>query len=837
MSLAEDKIYTEKNDKAWEHYNKKEIVAAKSEISYLISTFPKKVSPYYLLGLISFDEKNYGESVSNFKKALDTDVEQKSQGYIRYWLGMNYKKSSDYDWSLSLSTSNPLHNISLAKYSFEKALEHDTYPEETIDELYQLYRNDYLILNSILKKAIEKFPSKIDYIRWYSCNLLKLNKREDSINILTEKASLMNSSSLYFELGQLVTSDPEKARLYFYKALGCNLDKNLISISYLNYNIGSTYYKDKNWIKAGEYFKKAYDSLIEHNIESPEFKYNNFWISAFGILACHAQLNKSDDAKGFINTLPFIEEYLDGIEFENIFHLDSDFLVSNYDMYLSKNIEILNQLHKKSKDNELIKKISWLKVILLTDGNKPEKRLDPLRDILTIVNEEYYNSSLIFTKISETYSECLHEKISDNDLLQIVNSLKSDLTNFESLRTNFVAENLSEIFEFLSSKELYKHLIDLKKHFTTSQLDKSDVWFNIAYAYNEISDVINSQKSYEYYLSKNNDSGAALNNLANIYGEQKEIISVEKAIELYERALTLGGKDELYTKNLNNTRNTLKILLKEKTKSDHINKSFQRAVKLINKEDYFTLEILYNFLLNIQKEDDYTNFEIAIQDEYFPTLMNTNYSKAEKLRELWISKNYILLTDKQDDYKIPVYQINPFLEEAVTVQRKTITENDIPDKWLEGIEGINFAKLEEIQYFNFLEKIKKINKKYQPLILRDFNELVFNYLVGNIKSTIVLSGSFVELILTYHLERKKHRQITYVHNTRSITKNLYDCNLINLISFCESNNYFGKDFIHLTNLSRIYRNFVHPGLELQDELNKGKSDICFISTLEIFKLI
>jgi hypothetical protein len=37
------------------------------------------------------------------------------------------------------------------------------------------------------------------------------------------------------------------------------------------------------------------------------------------------------------------------------------------------------------------------------------------------------------------------------------------------------------------------------------------------------------------------------------------------------------------------------------------------------------------------------------------------------------------------------------------------------------------------------------------------------------------------------------------------------------------------------NISRIYRNFVHPGKELREaeSLNQAKADLCFVSTIEI----
>ena len=163
----------------------------------------------------------------------------------------------------------------------------------------------------------------------------------------------------------------------------------------------------------------------------------------------------------------------------------------------------------------------------------------------------------------------------------------------------------------------------------------------------------------------------------------------------------------------------------------------------------------------------------------------------------------------------------------------------IPESWSSSIKNININRLEAIEYFDILNRIDKINKKYRSLVGRDFKELVFNYLVNNLKSTVAISGSLVEMILTYYCEKKKLLTIQITDSQGNIQKKkLYDCVLNDLIIFVESKKLFGNDFHHLGNLSRIYRNFIHPGLELKNKVDiKPKADLCFISSLEILKKI
>jgi tetratricopeptide (TPR) repeat protein len=163
----------------------------------------------------------------------------------------------------------------------------------------------------------------------------------------------------------------------------------------------------------------------------------------------------------------------------------------------------------------------------------------------------------------------------------------------------------------------------------------------------------------------------------------------------------------------------------------------------------------------------------------------------------------------------------------------------IPENWSLSLKNINVSKLEEFEYFELIKRIEKINQKYRPLIERDFKELIFNYLVGNFKSTIVISGSLVEMILTYQCEKKKFKLIR-VENSKGVfvNKKLYDCVLNDLIAFIESQKSFGNDFQHLGNLARVYRNFIHPGLELKGKIDiKSKADLCIISAMEILKKI
>jgi hypothetical protein len=116
--------------------------------------------------------------------------------------------------------------------------------------------------------------------------------------------------------------------------------------------------------------------------------------------------------------------------------------------------------------------------------------------------------------------------------------------------------------------------------------------------------------------------------------------------------------------------------------------------------------------------------------------------------------------------------INPYLELEIT----KINNNKIPENWIIGFNNITTDKLEEIGYFELNEQIQKItNTKFKSLIKRDFNELIFNYLIQNKKAIIILSGSLIELSLIFYFDKRNITYVSYVNpKGKTINRQLYD---------------------------------------------------------------
>lgn len=827
-----EKLYEELIDKAWDFYDNKEYKKVEKSCNDIIKKFPTKLGGYYLLGIIKHEEKHYKAAVESFQSVIEKDTDEKVFGIVYYWLGEIY--GNEYNWESSTKNSNELYNYEKSVYNYEKSFEYEDYPRETVKKLTYIFREDYYKRCHILKKSVEKFQEDEELIIEYCKSLILTNQKTEAYTFLSNKCEVFNYSLFHYELSKMYYQDLDlkTSLIHCENAINNYNENSNYVLSGLYYSLGKIHYKKRDWLSACIHFKKSFDVIINNNLNS-EYKDQNLWVSALGIIASLGNQKRNSEIIDFINTLPFLNENLNYLEFEFVFGLNYTYTESEIELYTKKNLSILKQLKIKNENLDFKSKISWLEYILYMCNQNLNEQHKALREILS---NETYNSfnETLYAKLGETY--CEQVEANSNDIIEL---LVYDLKEYPNFKKNFDKTLLATIIDTLFENKAYTQIINLKEILEQAQLDGIDKWFEIAYSYNEEGKIKEAERIYEYILSRNKKSSAILNNLANIYGKKKDITYVEKAVKLYEQAIKIGGSKELYERNLKNTRDIFEKLLKEKSDKDYLENSFKKSLLLIKNEDYFSLESLQSFLNNIKKEEDFKDGEIPIQNEYFPSLIKTNIGKALKLKDIWISKNYILLTNKFDNYNIPIYKINPYIEEELIKQKQLIFESEIPIKWIDGFGKLNILRLEEIEYFILKEKISKFNKKYKELMNRDFDELVLNYLIGNIKSTVVLSGSFVELILTFYLERKKIRNISYLQSGRTINRNIYDSTLNDLISYIEQNNHFGKDFFHLTNLSRVYRNFIHPGLELKekDELNKGKSDICFISALEILKKI
>jgi tetratricopeptide (TPR) repeat protein len=349
--------------------------------------------------------------------------------------------------------------------------------------------------------------------------------------------------------------------------------------------------------------------------------------------------------------------------------------------------------------------------------------------------------------------------------------------------------------------------------------------FELAYALAERKRTSDAERIYEAILRKEPKNSSILNNL-HIIKRGKD--QVEEAWKLIQRAKKISPKDEIIDRNYN----SMKTLFEERK---GILEQFKASAGQIQKENDFVLEKLRTFISNALKDPSCKNHLIPIPKWKMRVLIGTDESKASSLADQWIDKGYIRRTGDRGSYGEHVYEINPYLRTAL----ESVERSRVPKKWSDGIRTLDGEHLEQLGYFDVVERIRKTKKSFRSILERDLNELFLNYLMENHKAVVVMSGSLVETLLIYHCEKKKISQITYDRNQRQISKRLYDADLGDLLDYFEQNRMLSDLFVHMGNIARISRNFIHPGKELREaeQLTQAKADICFISVLEVVRHI
>jgi hypothetical protein len=395
-------------------------------------------------------------------------------------------------------------------------------------------------------------------------------------------------------------------------------------------------------------------------------------------------------------------------------------------------------------------------------------------------------------------------------LQELLSSLQFDQARDLTL---FLIQDLFQERKFVKIVELfYSDVCEAQETFYT---------FEVAYALSETGYIDEAENVYEYLLQSGTTNSAILNNLSHIKETKHQI---KEAFDLIRRAYELDPHDEVIA---GNYLNLLSIIQKQEA----IQQKFQNALDYLQDENDFVIEKLKMFVKNLKQEAEFRNNRVAIPKWKFTVLMETNSQQADLLSEQWLEKGYFRDTGQRGAHLIPIYEVNPFLEEELS----KIQQKELPFKWTNELKELTIENLERFSYFSTLHKIRKIKGRYKDIAERDLNELFLNYLMKNEKAVIILSGSLVEVVLMYYCEEK---EITYFYQQRknkTVKRDLYDSDLGEILNHLQEKKILSEVVVHVGNIARIYRNFIHPGRELREPelLSQSKSNLCFISALEI----
>ena len=349
--------------------------------------------------------------------------------------------------------------------------------------------------------------------------------------------------------------------------------------------------------------------------------------------------------------------------------------------------------------------------------------------------------------------------------------------------------------------------------------------FEVAYALDEQRDQTEAEKIYGHIVGEEPENSAALNNLSNIKKGKGEI---DEAFDLIQRAHDIEPEDEIISRNYE----ALLSIVREK---EEINQLYEHALSYLPKENAFVIQKLQAFFSSAKKDRDFKDNRMPIPRWKLKVMMGTDEQKALSLLDQWLNKGYVRKTGDRGDYNEHIYELNPLILKNIL----KLKPKKINPAWLKGIEQLNADTLEKLGYFSSYDRVERVKKSIRTILKRDIDEMFLNYVMGNDKTVVILSGSIVEILLIYFCEKKKIKNISYQRNNKTISKKLYECDLGDLLSYFEQNRLLGDIVIHMGNISRIYRNFVHPGKELREQvvLDQTKANLCFMSTLEILNRV
>ena len=804
--------YKHKISSAWDLYKKGELDKAEAICEELVRDFPSKSSPLYLLGWIQHDKEQYSFAIECFEKSAINDTENQNKGYIYYALGNLYNQ-----WG------EDFYDRTKAEQYFFKAQSYENYPVDVVYKLRYKF-NEIGDRINVLQKAIIKFPQEAELYVELAHLYLRSNDFDHALQVLNDALNNnLSSISIYYNIGKIYfkRNSIELSKSNFLHALELNTDN--ISSSAILYMLGQTCYLEKDYQQAVDYFFRAF--IIESNKSS-------CWIHFMRVINCCYFLGDHSKLKDAIKIFDVNKDLFCDIDLFYPIWFDVNIPDDiDYEDNVSDTFKQLKLLKNDFKyEVEHLPKYTLINALFAKMSDKHNDRLSFLRTATTLFPS--YGYDFVYEELCDSYADVINNKIEKRENIEaIIKRLIADIDSLPScFKNNLQGSLLKYIIEGLFKHKKYADIVSLCNLFTEDALVDSAILFEYAYALNEQKDKNRSKEIYTKYIKIQPNSNAALNNLANILKSEGQL---DTAIEYYKKAIELD-KDDTIAKN--NLANTLEIKV-ERDKQLAIKRAedqlFKEAISYLRNENGFVLEKLHNLIDSVKIDSSFNNWQLPIAKWKFAKYLKTDAQKAESLKEQWLKKNYIVDTSNRDSNNVIIYNINPYLENEI----QNITSKIIPKKWISGFENITIDELESFDYFNIKAKISKVNKKYKDLIIRDYDELVFNYLVANTKTVVILSGSLLELVLMYYCEKKKYTTISYNNNGKPVSKKISEVVLFDLIAFAETNKLFNSDFHALGNLSRIYRNFVHPSKEFKSSLDKAKSDLCFISVCEILKQI
>ncbi|KYZ74849.1 hypothetical protein AXX12_18585 [Anaerosporomusa subterranea] len=422
-------------------------------------------------------------------------------------------------------------------------------------------------------------------------------------------------------------------------------------------------------------------------------------------------------------------------------------------------------------------------ISIYTDKGKPYQAFEKC---INYIDDYYYQCSDL--------SYCFIDNLNDNDLLSVVQEIKTRIIKMPEKITRTIFDPL---IERLYNDKQYKVICSMADIINEKLLLKTNVIFEIAYSYNELTRKSDA-KHYYSALKAINDSSAVSNNLGIIFEDEGYL---EIAADHFSNALKLDPNNKSAPNNLKR--------VKEKAHQQAIvDLENKKSAESFFSETIFIQNKLYKFAQH-RSENGY----VICPYKQLPAMFNVSAINSNEVLNSFLKKKYLIKRTNHLPTNSSVYEINPeILKELDLIESNIKNENEL----LSVAEKINLQNMEKLGYNKeLLTATQKVNsQELQIMLARDLKESVVALLSGSFKSSLILCGSIVEAVL---LDKITANGITHYKMEDGKTKSVNRMVLSDLLLVASQENLIQNQLYHFCHAIRGYRNIIHPGLEARKQ--------------------
>lgn len=413
-----------------------------------------------------------------------------------------------------------------------------------------------------------------------------------------------------------------------------------------------------------------------------------------------------------------------------------------------------------------------------------KKYFDTYIDLIdsNLNNEEYL---INFNNFNEEQSKYVEEYINK----------KIEITKYNSKKyQNLIDEFIQDLFK----REKYIAIVNISKNIDYKKLNYLNFGFELAYSLNEVNMIEDAKKMYEEYLIKYPNSSAVLNNLGIIYENEGKY---NEALKLYIKSEEISH-DTKHVTNINRCKKNIEEKEIEEEKE-------LEGLELFKEENIWVINKLKLFYSNSDEKGN-----VICSYKKLPSLIKCDAEHAQELLNTFLKNSYLSKNINHGyDTSSSVYKINS----KILVRIKELENNyEIISNFTNYLNDFSIDKLNDIDYTTIKVQLSKISDdEIKRIFIRDYDELVFNYLSNQSKTVIIMGGSILELILLYVLEKNNIQK--YKVGISKKSKKIDEMDITEMLEVIDLEKIITNAPQKIIDGTKHFRNFIHPGKELREK--------------------